>query len=256
MKGLDTTRVLTVMRKELLDYRRTRAIVVTMMIFPFFFLVEPIISIFIAAPSGSSASLVKFVTFPLLYLLLIPTVMPSTLAAYSVVGEKEQGTLEPLLTTPLRTNELILGKAAAVMAPTLVLSYVLYGLFLLAVQLFAHPALASAVFHDGPVLLALFLFAPLVAGWAIVVGLAVSVRANEVRVAQQLGALASFPIIAVVLLMAVGVITPTFEVALVFAVGILVIDVRALRIVSRMFDRERLVTGTKATRARARRVSP
>jgi ABC-2 type transport system permease protein len=173
-----------------------------------------------------------------------------------VVGEKEQGTLEPLLTTPLRTNELILGKAAAVMAPTLVLSYVLYGLFLLAVQLFAHPALASAVFHDGPVLLALFLFAPLVAGWAIVVGLAVSVRANEVRVAQQLGALASFPIIAVVLLMAVGVITPTFEVALVFAVGILVIDVRALRIVSRMFDRERLVTGTKATRARARRVSP
>jgi len=41
MKGLDTTRVLTVMRKELLDYRRTRAIVVTMMIFPFFFLVEP-----------------------------------------------------------------------------------------------------------------------------------------------------------------------------------------------------------------------
>jgi len=198
---------------------------------------------------------VKFVTFPLLYLLLIPTVMPSTLAAYSVVGEKEQGTLEPLLTTPLRTNELILGKAAAVMAPTLVLSYVLYGLFLLAVQLFAHPALASAVFHDGPVLLALFLFAPLVAGWAIVVGLAVSVRANEVRVANSWGARELSHYCRgpphgggrdhADLRSRVGV-----------RGGILVIDVRALRIVSRMFDRERLVTGTKATRARARRVSP
>ena len=256
MKALDTTRVLAVMRKELLDYRRTRAIVVTMIIFPFFFLVEPIVSIFVAPPSGSGASLDTFVRFPLLYMLLIPTVMPSTLAAYAVVGEREQGTLEPLLTTPLRTNELILGKAAAVMVPTMVLSYSLYALFLLSVRLFAHSAIASAVFHDGPVLLALFLFAPLVAGWAIVVGLAVSVRANEVRVAQQLGALASFPIVAVVLLMAVGVIHPTFEVAFAFAVGLLAIDLRALRIVSRMFDRERLVTGTKAIRSRTRRVSP
>jgi ABC-type Na+ efflux pump permease subunit len=256
MKSLDTTRVRAVIRKELVDYRRTRAIVVTMIIFPFIFLVEPIVSIFVASPSGSGASLDSFVTFPLLYMLLIPTVMPSTLAAYSVVGEREQGTLEPLLTTPLRTNELILGKALAVMVPTMVLSYSLYVLFLLAVRLFAHPAIASAVFHEGPVLLALFLFAPLVAGWAIVVGLAVSVRANEVRVAQQLGALASFPIVGVVLLMAVGVIHPTFEVAFAFAVGLLAIDLRALRIVSRMFDRERLVTGTKATRSRARRVSP
>ncbi len=256
MRGPDTTRVLAVMRKELLEYRRTRAIVVTMIIFPFFFLIEPIVSIFVASPSGSAASLDKFVTFPLLYMLLVPVVMPSTLAAYSVVGEREQGTLEPLLTTPLRTSELILGKAAAVMVPTMVLSYSLYVLFLLCVQLFAHPAISSAVFHEGPVLLALFLFAPLVAGWAIVVGLAVSVRANDVRVAQQLGALASFPIVAVVLLMAVGVIHATFGVAFAFALVILAIDLRALRIVSRMFNRERLVTGTKATRSRTRRVSP
>jgi ABC-2 type transport system permease protein len=60
--------------------------------------------------------------------------------------------------------------------------------------------------------------------------------------------LASFPIIGVVLLLAIGVIHPTFAVAIEFAVGLLVIDGLALRIVSRMFDRERLVTGAKATR--------
>jgi hypothetical protein len=54
----------------------------------------------------------------LLYLLLLPVIVPSTLAAYSVAGEREQGTLEPLLTTQFRRQEFILGKAAAVMIPT------------------------------------------------------------------------------------------------------------------------------------------
>jgi ABC-2 type transport system permease protein len=180
---------------------------------------------------------------------LIPVIMPSTLAAYSVVGEREQGTLEPLLTTPIRRQEFILGKAAAVMIPTLALSYTVFGLFLAFVSLFADPAIASDVFHQGPVLLALALFTPLLAGWAIVVGMAVSVRASEVRVAQQLGTVASFPPLGVVVLFGVGVIHPTFTVAALLAIGLLVIDVRALRIVSQMFDRERLVTGAKAARS-------
>ena len=70
------------------------------------------------------------------------------------------------------------------MIPTLALSYTVFGLFLAAVRLFANPVVASAVFHQGAVLLVLFLFAPLLAGWAIVVGMAASVRASEVRVAQ------------------------------------------------------------------------
>jgi hypothetical protein len=101
------------------------------------------------------------------------------------------------------------------------------------------------VFQQGPVLLALALLTPLLAGWAIVVGMAVS-RASEVRVAQQLGMLASFPPLGVVVLLGVGV--PTFTVAVLFATGLLAIDVLALRIASRLFDRERLVTGAKAAR--------
>jgi hypothetical protein len=137
----------------------------------------------------------------------------------------------------------------AVMIPTLVLSYTVVGLFLAVVRLFANPVIASAVFHQGPVLLALVLFTPLLAGWAIVVGMAVSVRASEVRVAQQLGMLASFPPLGVVVLLGIGVIHPTFTAAVLFAIGLLAIDVQALRFVSRMFDRERLVTGAKATRS-------
>ena len=245
MKALDIPWVRVVVRKELRDYRRQRSIVVTMAVLPVVFLIQPTLTIFLAPASTTSS---KIFQLPLLFLLLIPVIMPSTLAAYSVVGEREQGTLEPLLTTPIRRQEFILGKAAAVMIPTLALSYTVFGLFLAIVRLFAKPEISSGVFRQGPMLLALFLFAPLMAGWAIVVGMAVSVRASEVRVAQQLGTLASFPPLGAVVLLVTGVINPTFAVAVAFAVGLLVVDLRALRIVSRMFDRERLVTGARAVR--------
>jgi ABC-type Na+ efflux pump permease subunit len=246
MMNLDAMRVSAVVRKELRDYRRKRSIVVTMGILPVLFLVQPVISIFLATPGTSGAVLQNSLILPILYLLLIPTIMPSTLAAYSVVGEREQGTLEPLLTTPLRQQEFLLGKAASVMIPTLLLTYTVFGLFLLAVRLFAHPAAASAVFHDSPVILALFLLSPLMAGWGIAVGMAMSVRATEVRVAQQLGMLASLPPVGVIILFAADVVSPTFPVALEFAAGLLLIDALLLRFVSGMFDRERLVTGAKA----------
>jgi ABC-type Na+ efflux pump permease subunit len=245
MTRLDATRVRAVIRKELRDYRRTRSIVVTMAVLPIIFLIQPTLTIFL----GPSAAGDTYYRLPLLILLLVPVILPSTLAAYSVVGEREQGTLEPLLTTPLRREEFIMGKAAAVMLPTLALSYAVFGLLLGVVRLFAKPVTASHVFHQGPVLLALFLFTPLLAGWAIVVGMAVSVRASEVRVAQQLGTLASFPPLGVVVLFGSGVIHPTLPVAVLLATGLLAADVRALRIVSRMFDRERLVTGAKAVRS-------
>ena len=164
MMGLDTNRVRAVVRKEVRDYRRKRAIVVTMAVLPILFLVEPVVTIFIVRPSLSGASLSTSLVLPMLYLLLIPTVMPSTLAAYTVAGEREQGTLEPLLTTPIRQQEFIVGKATAVLIPTMVASYAVFGLFLAAVALFAQPAVATAFFDQGAVLLALFLLAPLTGG--------------------------------------------------------------------------------------------
>jgi len=249
MMGTDATRIRAVVRKEMRDYRRKRSIVAGMIILPIIVLIEPVVTIFLILGSTSGSSLDGYVVFPLLYLLLIPVVTPSTLAAYSVAGEREQGTLEPLLTTPIRRQAFILGKAAAVMIPTLALSYLVFGLFLGAVALFANSAVATAVFHQGAIILALVLFTPLLAGWAILVGMAVSVRAGEVRVAQQLGMLASLPPLGLIAFLAFGVIHPTFPVAVLFALGLLAIDVLAMRVVSAMFDRERLVTGAKAGRS-------
>ena len=51
------------------------------------------------------------------------------------------------------------------------------------------------------------LFTPLLAGWSIWVGIAISARSSDVRVAQQLSVLASLPPLAIVALMQFNVIT-------------------------------------------------
>ena len=74
---------------------------------------------------------------------------------------------------------------------------------------------------------------------------AISARSSDLRVAAQLGVLASFPLIVVTTVIGVGVIHVTLGAALVIGVALLFADCLGWRIVSPMFDRERLITGTR-----------
>jgi ABC-2 type transport system permease protein len=238
-----------VLLKEFREYRRSPFIVGTMAVLPLIFLVEPIVIIFRLGASVPASAVDKSVGATFLLLLITPVLIPAVLAAYSVVGEREQGTLEPLLTTPVRREELLLGKALAVVVPAVLIAYVVFAIVEVSAHLFASNAEVVTALSQGPHVLAELLFAPLLAGWSIWVGIGISTRASEVRVAQQLGMLASLPPLAVVALVSFNVFTPSFTIALAFALGLLVADVVMWRIVSAMFDRERLIVGASIRRA-------
>ncbi|HEY6468826.1 MAG TPA: ABC transporter permease subunit [Candidatus Dormibacteraeota bacterium] len=237
-----------VLQKELREYRRSPFIVGTMAVLPLVFLVEPIIIIFRLGASVSPAVVDRSVSATFLLLLISPVLIPAVLSAYSVVGEREQGTLEPLLTTPVRREELLLGKALGVVVPTIAIAYVVFAIVELSAHLFASNPEVAVALSQGPHVLAELLFAPLLAGWSIWVGIGISTRASEVRVAQQLGTLASLPPLAVVALVSFNVFTPSFGTSLAFALGLLVADIVMWRIVAAMFDRERLIVGASAQR--------
>ena len=242
---VDAARMRAVVRKEITDYRRNPFVLGTMTVLPIVFLINPIINIFALPITVSHSALDTRAGSAMLSLLLVPVILPATIAATSVVTEREQGTLEPVLTTPVRSEELLVGKALAALIPAVGIAYAMLGIFLLAVKLFAHQQIADAVL-EGPRVLAQVLFVPLLAGWAIWAGLAVSVRANDVRVAQQLGTLASLPPLAVTALVTFNVITLTFRVELLFAIGLLLLNVGSYRLISPMFDRERLITARRS----------
>lgn len=239
------TRARAILIKELSDYRRNRfVIVVTMTILPLIFIAAPTVQLLTAPAVAASSALTARIGISLTYLLVIPALVPSTLAAYSVVGEREQGTLEPILITPIRPEEFLVGKALAVVIPTLVIAYAIFGIFLAVAALFAHPGIRSAVFAGSHIPVQL-LFTPLLAGWSIWVGIAISARSSDVRVAQQLSVFANVPPVAIVALMGFNVITPSTGLTLVLAAALLALDTLGWRAVAAMFDRERLVTGTR-----------
>ena len=235
-----TTRVRAIYRKELREYRRDRSIIATMAAIPLGLVVFPLILV-IALPASAADSLRGD---PLVILLGIPALMPSILATYAVVGERVQGTLEPLLTTAIRREELLLAKALAALVPSLAIAYAMYAGFLLCTKLFAQPAVASEVLH-WPYVAAQVLFTPLIIMWSIWVGIAISTRASDVRAAQQLGALAGLPVLLVAYLISFNVIHMTLGLALGIAVVLLVLDGFGWRFVAATFDRERLIASAK-----------
>jgi len=74
--------------------------------------------------------------FSVLFLLL-PVFVPSVLASYAIVGEKRDRTLEPVLATPIRTWELLLGKALGALVPALSITLASAGLFVAGILAFA-----------------------------------------------------------------------------------------------------------------------
>jgi ABC-2 type transport system permease protein len=239
---MNATRIRAIFRKELREYRRNRALVITMGLVPLVFILEPLIRIF-SLPASSSGTLLH--SHALLYMLGIPALTPALIASASVVSERQQGTLEPVLTTPIRREELILAKALAVLAPALVVSYVVFGLAAISIELFADAPIASAVLRGGD-LLTQVIFTPLMATWSIWVAMAISARSSDIRVAQQLATLASLPSVLVTALISFNVIHATLKLALGLGVALLVLDRLGWRVVSALFDRERLITGTRS----------
>lgn len=238
------TRVRAIIAKELQGYRRNRFVISTMTMLPLIFIAVPTIQLLTAPAVVASSRIDARVGLSLLYMLLIPATVPSTLAAYSVIGEREQGTLEPILITPIRPEEFLIGKALAVVIPTLTIAYTVFGIFLGIAVLLAHPGMESAIFAGSHIPVQL-LFTPLLAGWSIWVGIAISARSSDVRAAQQLSVLANIPPLAIVALMTFNVIARTTGLALGLAAALLAVDALGWRAVAAMFDRERLITGTR-----------
>ena len=241
-------RILSVVRKEVQQFRRNRFVIVTMAVLPFVFLITPLITMFRIPDSASGPQVRAAVGVLSLLMLIVPIVIPPVIASYSVVGEREQGTLEPVLTTPVRASELLLGKAIAAFVPSVGIAYAIYFIAAISFRFGAAHVVSSVVWH-APQLIAQILFTPLLALWSIWVGIAVSTRANDVRVAQQLATLAGLPLLGFTSLISFQLIKPSVPLVIGLALALLVVDLAAWRVVSRLFDRERLITGAAARRA-------
>jgi ABC-2 type transport system permease protein len=127
----------------------------------------------------------------LMYFLLMPVIIPLAIAVYSIVGEKEQTTLEPLLATPITDIELFLGKALASVIPALIVNWIAFGLFLGISAWILHGLPAHVL--TAPWLASIFGLSPLLALFSVGVTMLVSSRASDARAAYQFASFAILP---------------------------------------------------------------
>jgi len=127
--------------------------------------------------------------------LMMPLMVPVTIAAYSIVGEKVTRSLEPLLATPITTARLLLAKGLAAALPGIGMAWICYGLFLICARFLVASDRAFAFFVNPMWLVAMFVLAPLLTIMAVNVGIIVSSRTSDPRSAEQLGALVVLPLL-------------------------------------------------------------
>jgi ABC-2 type transport system permease protein len=177
----------------------------------------------------------------LLFFLLMPAYIPLSIATFSIIGEKQARSLEPVLAAPIHTDELLAGKAIAALVPGVLAGWVTYFVFVALASVVYGPNLFGVV-TDSSWLAGVFLLGPAVGLSSVVAGVIVSARVNDPRVAQQVGGVIIVPVIAIVIAQATGTVLVGAVGYTLMAIGVLIVSIIGLRIGVRLFDREAILT--------------
>jgi len=179
--------------------------------------------------------------FSILFLLL-PIFIPSVLASYAIVGEKRERTLEPVLATPIRTWELLLGKILAALIPALAITIASASLFIAGVLAFAVADRVRDIVITPGWILAVLVDTPLLALIGVALIVVLSSRVNDPRTAQQISAVLIVPVLGLLFGQLAGVIVLGPALALGIGVILGIVAAAALWAATRLFQREVILT--------------
>jgi ABC-2 type transport system permease protein len=177
----------------------------------------------------------------LAFFLMLPAYIPLSIATFSVVGEKQSRSLEAVLSTPVRTGELLGGKALSALIPGVLAGWLTYAVFLV-LGLVLYGAWYASIVADASWLTATFLLGPAVGFLSVVLGVLVSSRVNDPRTAQQVGGVIIVPIVVLTIVQATGtaIIGPIgYTLTAIVVVGFTLL---LLRLGVSLFARESILT--------------
>jgi len=177
----------------------------------------------------------------LVFFLMMPAYIPLSIASYSIIGEKTSRSLEAVLATPIRTIELLAGKAISALLPGVVVGWLTYVALIGLTAVLYSPGLVRVVTDDSW-LAGVFLLGPAVGLASVVAGVIVSARVSDPRTAQQIGGIIIVPLVGVAVIQASATVLfggPSYALG---ALIVLVISFIGLWLGARLFGRETILT--------------
>lgn len=264
---MSTNKITTIIRKEWAEVFKNRMVLFTVAFMPLLLTAIPLVMLYTmrgtamaeaagevpdqiasmcpATLSGGECMQVYLVSNFMLMFMMMPLVIPVTIAAYSIVGEKTTRSLEPLLATPITTAELLIGKSLAAAIPGILATLAGFVIFAVgAAIMIANPVLLQALL-DIRWLLAVFVAGPLMAMSSVLLCLMVSSRVNDPRVAEQISMVVIVPLMGLFFGQMAGFIVVNQQVVILLSLGLLVADVGLAYLAVRIFQREAILTRWK-----------
>jgi len=183
--------------KDFKTYRKKKNIIYALFVVPFLVavLITAVIG-FVGQKNGSRVSpaeLVILLPAFLFFYVILAAYLATPISSYTIVGEKVEKSLEPLLATPTTDSEILLGKGIAAFFPPLAAVLGGSALFMLLMDLTTKDKLGYYYFPDWNSAIVILLLLPLALLMSVQANVIISSRVTDVRSGQQLGALTVIP---------------------------------------------------------------
>jgi ABC-2 type transport system permease protein len=183
--------------KDFKTYRKKKNVIYSLTVVPF------LVAVLITAVIGyvgtkntartTPAELVVLLPAFLFVYVILAAYIATPISSYTIVGEKVEKSLEPLLATPTTDSEILLGKGIAAFLPPLAAIWGGSALFMILMDLTTKGELGYYYFPDSNTALVLLLLIPLALLMSVLANINISSRVTDVRAGQQLGALTILP---------------------------------------------------------------
>ena len=195
--------------------------------------------------NGGDCMLYYIVTQFILLFMMVPVIVPMTIASYSIVGEKTTRTLEPLLATPVTTLQILIGKGLAGVIPAVLTTWGGYLIYAAGAHLMvSNPEVVVKLF-DPLWMIAIFLVGPLLSVMGVSIAVMISSRVNDPRVAEQISGVFVLPVVGLFVGQMSGLILINEEFILWMAAVLAVLDSILFYFAIQVFQRETILSRWK-----------
>ncbi len=176
------------------------------------------------------------------FFLLMPAVIASTAAAFSIVGEKQQRTLEPILATPITDREFLAAKFTVCMVPTMLATWGAALLAALGVDIVTMLRYGTLVLPDRFWVAGAGVLSLLFGGAVTLLTMRLSAKSVDPQATVQASALVIVPGALVVFGLFGKLLLNYFEAVLIIIALMIPLDAWLFRRVERTFRREEILT--------------
>jgi ABC-type Na+ efflux pump permease subunit len=200
--------LLVIIRKELLEMRKTRRFLVRFFVAPSFILLYSLMSLGSLSnrPHQEIASFTQpekvseelravewFSRSRAFLLLMLPMLYSAALVMQTMVIEKSAKTLEPLLVTPVKTHDLVLGKVLAALVFPIIAGYLYLAIYVLVGCLLDKHSEVLRFMLAPRLLVEAFLVMPVAAFANAALAMIVAVRSRDPKTGGLLSSLLTLP---------------------------------------------------------------